>query len=231
MSSPAMTGVAPALRYRITFSTALSLAYVSVLELGTVWERTLRRARVPVRYSQGFTPRPRMHFAAPVPVGCGTAADLLDVTLHEPMAPDTLLTALQTAAPRDLSVLAATPVDEATPALSEQLVAAAYEVWLRDVDRKALASAIEHVLAAERVDLARRGKDGQTYDLRPLIITLELIPDLPAPWTGLRVLLAARTGATGRPDEVLTALGFDAAPRRCTRTRLVLETSTSEEEL
>lgn len=230
MSSPALTEPVAALRYRITFGTARSLAYVSVLELGTVWERTLRRAGLPVRYSQGFTPRPRMHFAAPLPVGCGTETDLLDVTLDTPMTPGALLAALEGATPRDLRVLAATPVDEATPALSEQLVAAEYDTWLRDVDSEELRAAIRRVLEADTLDLPRRGKNGRTYDLRPLIITMDLIPDLPAPWTGVRMVLEARTGATGRPDEVLTALGFDAAPRRCTRTRLVLETGLSEEE-
>ena len=229
MSGPEIVD-AGALRYRIAFRTARSLAYVSVIELGTVWERTLRRARIPVRYSQGFTPRPRMHFAAPLPVGCGTEADLLDLTLTEPMTPDALLVALQGAAPRDLFIAAATPVDEAEPALSEQLVAAEYDVWLREVDRDVLQSAAERVLAAETLDLPRRGKDGKTYNLRPLIIAMDPIPDLPAPWSGLRMLLQARTGATGRPDEVLTALGFDTAPRRCARTRLVLETRLSEEE-
>jgi radical SAM-linked protein len=225
-----MTLETPARRYRMTFRTVRSLAYVSVIELGTVWERTLRRARIPVRYSQGFTPRPRMHFAAPLPVGCGTEADLLDVTLTEPMTPDALLAALEGAAPRDLYIVAATPVDEAEPALSEQLVAAEYDVWLREVDRDVVQSSAERVLAAETLDLPRRGKDGKTYDLRPLVLAMDPIPDLPAPWSGLRMLLQARTGATGRPDDVLTALGFDTAPRRCTRTRLILETGHSEEE-
>lgn len=230
MSGPTMTDTAGALRYRITFGTARSLAYISVLELGTVWERTLRRAKLPVRYSQGFTRRPRMHFAAPLPVGCGTEADLLDVTLEEPLTVTDVLRALEGATPRDLSILGATPVEQNVPALSEQLIAAAYDVRLRDVDHAVVSAAVKRVLAAESLDLPRRGKGGKTYDLRPLIIALDLIPDLPPPWTGLHMDLQARTGATGRPDEVLTALGLETAPRRCTRTQLVLETGPREEE-
>lgn len=228
MSGPAMNETS--LRHRITFGTRRSLAYVSVLELGTIWERTLRRARVPVRYSQGFTPRPRIHFAAPLPVGCGTTSELLDVTLDEPRTAEELRCALQGATPRDLVIVAIAPVDESVPALPEQLIAAEYDVWLRDVDPDALHLAIARLIDAERLELPRRGKGNRTYDLRPLIIELDPIPDLPLPWIGLRMLLEARTGATGRPDDVLTALGFEAAPRRCTRTRLILETSPSEEE-
>ncbi len=228
MSGTAM--IKTSLRFRITFGTARSLAYISVLELGTIWERTLRRAHVPVRYSQGFTPRPRMHFAAPLPVGCGTTSDLLDVTLDEPLTERELRDALQGVTPPDLTVVAVTPVEESTPALSEQLIAAAYDVWLRDIDPAALHVAMTRLLDAEQLELPRRGKGDRSYDLRPLILELNLIPDLPSPWTGLRMLLQARTGATGRPDDVLMALGFDTAPRRCTRTRLVLQTSPSEEE-
>ncbi len=228
MSGTAM--IETSLRHRITFGTARSLAYVSVLELGTIWERTLRRARVPVRYSQGFTPRPRMHFAAPLPVGCGTTSELLDVTLDEPLTAEELRHALQGTAPRDLTIVAITPVDESAPALSEQLIAAEYEVWLRDVDPDALRMAIARLIDAERLELPRRGKGDRSYDLRPLLLELDTIPNLPLPWVGLRMLLQARTGATGRPDDVLMALGFEAAPRRCTRTRLILQTSPSEEE-
>ena len=58
--------VDPSIRHRITFATARSLAYISVLELGAIWERSLRRAGVAVRYSQGYNPRPKLVFAAPL---------------------------------------------------------------------------------------------------------------------------------------------------------------------
>lgn len=211
------------LRYRITFATRRTLAYVSVLELGKIWERSLRRAGMPLKYSQGYNPRPKLHFAAPLPVGCGSDADLLDVWLEAPVAPETMLAALADAVPPDLSVIDVHTVPEDEAALSEQLVAAEYRVWLRDVPEVVVKSAIAAFLDSDTLALAKRGRKyrGKTYDLRPLVQELRL-EDAPAPWTGLWMRVRTRPGATGRPDEVLKALDLTDSPRRCTRTRLIL---------
>lgn len=211
-------------RQRITFATAKTLAYVSVLELGLVWEHALRRAGAPVKYSQGFNPRPKMHFAAPLPVGCGCEADLLDVWLTDSWSAADTLAALHGQTPPDLTVVAVADVPPDEPALSEQLVAAEYRVWLRDVTQVDVAAAVAAFLEAEAVSQPKRGgkHKGMPYDLRPLVQALEVRP-APAPWIGLWMRLAARVGATGRPDEVLKALGLVDAPRRCTRERLILE--------
>jgi len=210
-------------RHRITFGTRRTLAYVSVLELGHIWERSLRRAGVPVKYSQGFNPRPRLNFAAPLPVGCGSEADLMDIALDEPRTPDAIRAALAGKTPRDLIVHNVVAVAGDEPALSEQLIAAEYRVWLRDTAEDVVQSAVTAFLASESVPLAKRGRKyrGRTYDLRPLIEALH-IEAAPAPWIGLWLRARARPGATGRPDEVLKALGLADIPRRCTRTHLVL---------
>ena len=113
------------------------------------------------------------------------------------------------------------PEDDA--ALSEQLVAAEYRVWLRDVPHAVVQSAVADFLDSPALSLPKRGRKyrGKTYDLRPLVETL-CLEDAPAPWTGLWMRVQARPGATGRPDEVLKALDLTDAPRRCTRTRLIL---------
>jgi len=211
------------LRYRITFATQRTLAYVSVLELGKIWERSLRRARMPLKYSQGYNPRPKLHFAAPLPVGCGCDADWLDVWLETPVDSEAMLAALTDAVPPDLSVIEVHTVPEDEAALSEQLVAAEYRVWLRDVPEVVVESAIAAFLDSSSLSLAKRGRKyrGKTYDLRPLVEVLRS-EDAPAPWAGLWMRVKARPGATGRPDEVLKALDLTDAPRRCTRTRLIL---------
>jgi radical SAM-linked protein len=216
-----------ALRHRITFGTSRTLAYVSVLELGRVWERALRRARVPLKYSQGFNPRPRMHFAAPLPVGCGSEADLLDVLVEQSWSSEAVAEGLHGVTPADLVLVSIAPVDPGAPALSEQLVETEYRVWLQDVAGDALRDAVESLMASESVPLEKRGRRhrGKSYNLRPLIKDLQVSPDAPAPWVGLWMRLEARPGATGRPDEVLKALNFVEYPQRCLRTRLILKES------
>jgi radical SAM-linked protein len=213
-----------ALRHRITFGTSRTLAYVSVLELGTVWERTLRRARVPLKYSQGFNPRPRMHFAAPLPVGCGSEADLLDILIEQPWTSNAVAQALQGTKPTDLALVRIDPIEEKAPALSELLTEAEYRIWLQGVSDDGLQEAVGSLMASESVLLPKRGRRhrGKPYNLRPLIKDLRIAPDTPAPWVGLWMRLEARPGATGRPDEVLKALNLSDHPQRCFRTRLVL---------
>ncbi|MBN1486677.1 MAG: DUF2344 domain-containing protein [Anaerolineae bacterium] len=215
---------APSLRYRITFANSGPLAYISVLELSQIWERSLRRAKVPVRYSQGFNPRPKLNVAAPLPVGCGGEAELMDVLLDEYWPAEEIMNALIGKTPAELKVVSTQNVPEQEPALSEQLMEAEYCISLKDVPQEQMATAITTLLEAESILRPRRGRKyrGKTYDLRPLIGALR--QEVPPPsWSaGLWMRLSARPGATGRPDEVLNALGLKEVPRRCTRTRLIL---------
>ena len=227
MSSPDVmpTPSAGSARHRITFATSRTLAYLSVLELGKVWERTLRRGRVPLKYSQGFNPRPRMHFAAPLPVGCGCGADLLDLSLDEPRTSQALSDAIAGVLPQNLVVLDVTAVDIHAKSLSELLQEAEYSVWLQQVGEAELAETVAAFLEKDEILMPKRGRKyrGRFYDLRTLVKSLTLDPATPSPWLGLRMRVTARPGATGRPDELLRALGLADRPRRTTRTRLILE--------
>lgn len=212
------------IRFRITFATACSLAYVSVLELGTIWERTLRRAHLPLRYSLGFNPRPRMHFAAPLPVGCGCERDILDVWLTEPRTADQIARAIDGVLPPHLSVVSIVPVDEQTPALPEQLVAADYRVLVFGGSSEKITAAVTTLMEAETWMMPRRGRRhrGKMYDLRSLVLSLNAEQGPQELSTTLTMRLKTLPGATGRPDEVLKALGLENLPRRCVRTKLIL---------
>jgi radical SAM-linked protein len=214
-----------AVRHRITFATARTLAYVSVLNLGTIWERTLRRARVPVKYSQGYNPRPKLQFARPLPTGCGGAAEWLDIYLHTPWPSAQIEAALADKLPQDLTVHGVRPVPEDKPALQEQVVATEYRTLLRDVDPEVVGVRLAEFLAQTTVMRPKRGRRRhKEYDLRPLVKDLVVEPETPEGWDlSLYMHLTALPGATGRPDEVLKALEMADAPRRCTRLRIFLE--------
>ncbi len=221
---------APTLRYRVTFSSGGPLAFLSVLELGKVWERSLRRAGAPLRYSQGFNPRPKIQFALPLPTGCGGEAEWLDLWLDESWEPARLQAALEGCLPTGLRVRVVETVPEAEPGLAERVIAAEYTLWLHTISASDVQAAIATLLATERVLRPRRGKyRGQDYDLRPLIESLELTP-APAPWVGLALRGTALPRATGRPDEVVDALGLAAYLQRCTRQRIILNNFSTEDE-
>lgn len=199
-------------RLRITYRTRRALAYVSVLDMGRIWERSLRRAGAPVKYSQGFNPRPKLQFALPLPVGCAGDAEWLDVWLDEAWTPEQLLAALQGKTPEDLQVRAVEVVPFNATAPAELIRAAEYRVWLNEVAPEEVATRCAALFAAESLPRTRGDK---RYDLRPLIEALAPCPE------GVWMRLSARPGATGRPDEVMAELGLAEQVAGCVREKIV----------
>ena len=165
-----------------------------------------------------------MNFAAPLPVGCGSMADLLDIWLEKTFDPGEISIALKNRTPVNLQVINITPVNTTEPTLAERLESAEYIVWLEGLDRQELTDKIEQLLATDSVLRPRRGRKyrGKTYDLRPLILDLSITSDTQHSWIKIWMHLKARPGATGRPDEVLKAMELADCLRRCSRSRLIL---------
>jgi len=211
------------MRLRITFSKSGALRYTGHLDLHKIWERTVRRADLPLVYSQGFHPQPKMQLASALPLGFLGRAEVMDIWLdvqpgNPPLQYKNLL---QQAAPPGLTILEVEEVDTRLPALQTQVDSADYEVVLLDpVDRQALSQSLSALLNTACLERQRRGK---TYYLRPLIESLSLLPEDASGAQRIAMRLSAREGATGRPEEVLGALGIPFESTRIERTRLILK--------
>jgi radical SAM-linked protein len=129
---------------------------------------------------------------------------------------DGLREKLQQTLPTGIQVASVASVDEKLPALQTLVASAEYQVTITEpVDAVELKRRVESVLASESIIRERRGK---TYDLRPLIETLDVEPG------GKIVMrLAAREGATGRPEEVLDVMGIAFEETRIERTQLIFK--------
>lgn len=208
-------------RYRIVYGRGEELRYVGHLDMQTLWERTLRRARVPVAFSQGFNPRPRFHIAAALPLGFTSRCEIADVWLTEEMSISNLLERLQKASPPGLSIQSISEVPLDWPALQTQVSQAEYHIeFFNEISLEDLQQKVQGVLAQTSLPRLWRNK---SYDLRPLIHAIEMIPpSAPKQFPSLKMLLSAREGATGRPEEVLSILGIDSTEVRVERTRLLL---------
>lgn len=207
------------MRIRITFAKQGALRYTGQLDLHKLWERAARRAELPLAYSQGFHPQPKINIAAALPLGFSSRCEVMDMKLEQEIPLDGLREKLQGTLPTGIQVLNLESADERAPALQTQVVAAEYEVTLTgSIDGAELRRKVDSVLESESIIRERRGK---TYDLRPLIEELSPLPMGEGP--GVRVLmrLAAREGATGRPEEVLDVLGIPFEDTRIERTRLI----------
>ncbi len=206
-------------RIRITFGKNGPLRYVGHLDLARTWERVLRRAGVPLEYSQGFTPRPRMQFAAALPVGVSSACEYLDAWLTARLdgPPSTWVERLQAASPHGLTVLAVEDVPIRGAALPTLVTHAEYVVTPLDpaLDWQALRDRIEALLAAGAIERVR--SNGKRYDLRPLIRNLAMTES-----GDIVAELVTGDEGTARIDEVVDALGMAFDRVRAHRTRLVL---------
>ena len=212
------------MRLRITFSKTGSLRYTGHLDLQTVWERTARRAGLSLAYTHGFHPGPKIQIASALPLGIAGCAEIVDMWLDsDPGDAADTQKRLQAGAPPGLTILQVETVDEHGPALQTQVASAEYRVTLLEaVSEPDLQLRLDNLLRAAALPRQRRNKP---YDLRPLIEELTLTPGSSPEGVGVRVCmrLAARESATGRPEEVLDALGIPLESARIERTRLILK--------
>lgn len=193
------------MRVRITFTKVGALRYTGHLDLHRIWERTCRRAGLPLSYSQGFHPQPKIQLAAALPLGFASRCELVDIWFKEAIEVADLPKRIQAAVPGGLHILKAESVDERAPALQTLVESADYEITLRaPIDPAELTRRLSAVVEAQSLPRTRRNKP---YDLRPLIEDLRQIEPDSHGQPRLFMRLAAREGATGRPEEVLDALG------------------------
>lgn len=217
------------MRIRITFVKQGALRYTGHLDLHKLWERAARRAEIPLAYSQGFHPQPKMNMAAALPLGFSSRCEVMDMRLEQDIPLDSLPARLNSTLPSGLQVVDVEQVDERAPALQTQVVSAEYEVTLTEaVDPMELKQKIDSIMGSESISRERRGK---TYDLRPLIEELRVMESdgttsMQERAPGLNRIfmkLSAREGATGRPEEVLDVLGIAFEGTRIERTRLIFQ--------
>lgn len=208
-------------RMRVTFATDDTVKYVGHLDIHRAWERAIRRARLPLAYSQGFNPQARLHFAAALPVGFTGEAEVADVFLNEVLGPAEFLARLSAALPPGIRPLRAEPVPRTVTALQATVCGALYRVEVETAEPvEAFCARLEAFLArAEAPRERRKGKEVSHYDLRPLVRRLTYAGPC-ASGQAFEVEMRAEPGATGRPDELLAELGFAAAPRRIARRQL-----------
>jgi radical SAM-linked protein len=207
------------MRLRVTFSKSGLLTYTSHLDLARIWERSLRRAEMPLAYSQGFNPRPKLQLAAALPLGHTSEAELLDVWLEKPVSVEAFAKALVSVLPGGLAVSEVRQIVVKEPALPAQVTSVEYLVAIEGSEVGCeIASRVERVLAADELPHQWRGK---SYDLRPLIERLWVERELDGK-VALGMQLAARAGATARPEAVLEMLEMCETFARYHRRRLLL---------
>jgi radical SAM-linked protein len=192
------------------FAKGDAVKYISHLDLMRALERGMRRARLPLAFSAGFNPRPRVSYASALSVGHTSEAELMAIMLSAPMDPSDLRAALNASLPAGLEVLQAwMPPPHKPKATVGEIDTAEYRVTiegpLQDLD---LAGSAAAFMAQEHFHITRpREKETKDVDLRPLVGAITIAR---AQAGGAELSLRLRAGSAGgaKPEEVLAALGM-----------------------
>jgi radical SAM-linked protein len=195
----------PVQRLRVRYAKRGRLRFTSHRDFSRAFERAVFRARVPMAYSSGFNPHPRISYAGAAPTGSASEAEYLELALSQVVVPADVHAMLDEALPPGLDVLEV--VESPGGSLSDLLEGSRWRIDLA-VDREVATDAVARFLAADEALVERMTKKGmREFDARSAVVALELLPvDDAAPGrTTLDVVLRHGTPAV-RPDDVLRGL-------------------------
>jgi radical SAM-linked protein len=201
-------------RIRLRYTKRGRLRFTSHRDFQRAFERALRRAEVPMAYSAGFTPHPKVSYANAAPTGVGSEAEYLEIGLSQSRDPEELRLLLDESLPTGLDVIEA--VEARTSGLAERLEACVWQLRLDGVEPDRARRAVAAFLAADTVEVQRGTKNGvRSFDCRAAVARLDVV-DTDAAETGadrtqdracaiLRLVVRHLTPAV-RPDDVLSGL-------------------------
>src|SRR5205823_1568166 len=167
-----------AMRLRVRFSKLGKIRWTSHRDVARMWERAFRRIQLPLAYTQGFSPRPKVSFGLALSTGHESVAEYLDVELAPDTAVDvdTLPAALTPALPAGIDVLAAVTIDERAGSLQEEVTSCDWLVEVAGPSPTELDGLVGEALAADSLVVTRRRKGHDvTDDVRPAILCLERV--------------------------------------------------------
>lgn len=212
------------MRLRVRFTKRGKVRFTSHRDVARVWERALRRAELPVARTEGFNPRPKLHFGLALSTGHESDAEYLDVDLVPGSEVDlaALPARLTLALPKGLEVTAVTAIPPGTPSLQQSVTASRWEIEILGLSATELAVRAEALLAADTLVTTRQRKGRDVNDdVRPHLLHLE-----PVVGPGDRPVLVAELATRDRalrPNELVALLGPEAGEGKVRRTHQFTE--------
>lgn len=197
-------------RVRVRYAKRGRMRFASVRDFQRALERALRRAQVPVAYSQGFSPHPKVSYLPAAPTGVASEAEYVEIALAEHRDPAELARDLDAALPDGLDVVCV--VEAAGPSLGEQLTgpgaASHWRFVFSGVTAAQLGTAVDALLARDHLVLPRTTKSGRTeIDVRAALVSADVAddPEGQQPCAILQTVVRHGTPSV-RPDDVLAGL-------------------------
>ena len=223
-----MGGQAPVVqRIRLRYAKRGPLRFTSHRDFARAFERALRRAAVPIAYSQGFTPHPKISYASAAPTGVASEAEYLEIGLQAVVDPEQVRAALDASLSPGLDIMDAVQAGEGS--LADRLTASRWCIDLPGIEPAAAEAAVTAFLAAEEVLVERMTKQGRrSFDARQAVSHLAVTEESAAPSVAgaapcaILDLVVRQVTPAVRPDDVLSGLRVVAGleppvPPRATR--------------
>ena len=205
---------------------AEELKFISHLDIMRLWQRAFNRAGIPLAYSEGFNPHPRMSLAVPLALGITSEAEFMDIVTAREVSPHWFTATLDRVLPSGIKILQVYPIPLTQPSLQSQVAYAEYRVEVEtEKGQEEVGAELAKFLALEHLPWQHQRDTGlRSYDLRALVDDLWLEEWQEGCCTiGMR--LRCDSGGSGRPEQVAAALGFPDHPRSIHRTKLILQAS------
>lgn len=191
------------MRVRARYAKQGRLRFVSAIDLGRIWERALRKADLPIAYSEGFTPHPKVSFPDALALGYASTGEYVELTFAVPVDVDRAVAAFNRTAPDGLRILSAVAVAEGAPRFAKWLRASLWHLRYPRSEAAALRDGVRAVAHADHLPVDRERKGVATrLDLRPALHAI-------ASDDGVVRVVLHHTEPPFRPSEVHQAL--DAA--------------------
>jgi len=203
-------------KLRLRYTKRGRLRFTSHRDIARVFERALRRAQVPMAYSAGFSPHPKVSWIGAAATGVASEAEYVEISLAERRDPEGLRAALDAALPDGIDLVEAVEAPVGT-SLPDRVEASAWSIRLPEVATEDLERAVAQFLSADLVEVERKTKDGvRRFDARAPVLSL-LVSSGDAGTADLdplgriircailRVVVRHVTPAV-RPDDVLSGL-------------------------
>lgn len=163
-------------RYLVKYSKGNGVKFISHLDLMRAIQRAVRRAEIPVSYSQGFNPHAEISFATPLPVGTWSTGEYLDIKLDEKLEDKVFVEKANVSLPEHIRFLWAREIPDKFPSLMSIVGASSYEISLSGAKNGAMdENTLNEFLQKPGIQVIKKGKNGEkVVDIKPMIYSLKL---------------------------------------------------------
>ena len=203
-------------RLRVRYAKRGRLRFTSHRDFARAFERALRRAEIPMGYSAGFSPHPKISYVGATPTGVASEAEYLEIGLAREVDPAAVRTALDAALPDGLDILEVVPVAAGSSgSFAGRIEAAHWRIELPGVDPDALHDAVISLLATTALSVERLTKDGRRQiDVRQALVSAKVRPEVVLGGRAILDVVVRQVTPVVRPDDILAALRIvaDLAP-------------------